>query len=133
MAGDHRDRSTAPALSARAAADLILAAVAAIEAGSVCSYGDVAARAGLPGRARLVARTLANLPAGHALPWHRVVRAGARIAFAPGSADFERQAERLRAEGVKVADNGKVTARVQPLDTSLDATLWSSFFGDAQP
>lgn len=34
--------------------------VAAIPAGSVLAYGDVAARAGLPGRARLVGRILAE-------------------------------------------------------------------------
>ncbi len=47
--------------------------VAAIPAGSVLAYGAVAARAGLPGRARLVGRILAE--DGHDLPWHRVLRA----------------------------------------------------------
>ena len=36
----------------------ILAAVKAIAAGEVAGYGEVARRAGLPGRARLVARIL---------------------------------------------------------------------------
>ena len=47
--------------------------VAAIPAGSVLAYGQVAARAGLPGRARLVGRILAE--DGDDLPWHRVLRA----------------------------------------------------------
>ncbi|MGH8213359.1 MAG: MGMT family protein, partial [Rhodanobacteraceae bacterium] len=34
----------------------IYAAVAAIPAGRVASYGEIAARAGLPGRARLAGR-----------------------------------------------------------------------------
>ena len=41
------------------ARDRILAAVRAIPRGQVAGYGEVARRAGLPGRARLVARVLA--------------------------------------------------------------------------
>ena len=39
----------------------VRAVVAAIPAGSVLAYGQVAARAGLPGRARLVGRILAEV------------------------------------------------------------------------
>jgi alkylated DNA nucleotide flippase Atl1 len=68
--------------------------VAAIPPGSVLAYGEVAARAGLPGRARLVGRILAE--DGHDLPWHRVLRADGTCA--PHIAT--EQLARLRAEGV---------------------------------
>ena len=42
----------------KSSADRILAAIRAIPAGQVAGYGHVARRAGLPGRARLVARVL---------------------------------------------------------------------------
>ena len=91
----------------------------AIPRGSVASYGEVARRAGLPRRARLVARVLAQTEAE--LPWHRVVRADGAIAFAPGSPGFIAQCERLQAEGVAVR-NGRVrlpAAIACPLDTAL--------------
>jgi methylated-DNA-protein-cysteine methyltransferase-like protein len=75
--------------------------VAAIPAGSVLAYGDVAARAGLPGRARLVGRILAE--DGHDLPWHRVLRAEGT----PARHLATEQLVRLRAEGV-LAENGRV-------------------------
>jgi methylated-DNA-protein-cysteine methyltransferase related protein len=75
--------------------------VAAIPAGSVLAYGDVAARAGLPGRARLVGRILAE--DGDDLPWHRVLRADGT----PASHLATEQLARLRAEGV-LADGGRI-------------------------
>ena len=56
-----------------------------------------------------------------ALPWHRVLRADGRIAFPPGSAGFEEQCRRLRAEGVTVAQ-GRV--KRQPGGQDLDAAVW---------
>lgn len=80
--------------------------------------------AGLPGRARLVARVLAESPPGLRLPWHRVLRSDGRIAFAAGSAAFDEQVRRLRVEGVEVA-RGRV-ARGQFVGTQdLDAALWA--------
>ena len=78
--------------------------VAAIPAGFVLAYGDVAARAGLPGRARLVGRILAE--DGHDLPWHRVLRADGT----PAPHLAAEQLNRLRVEGV-LADNGRVSMR----------------------
>lgn len=68
--------------------------VAAIPPRHVLAYGDVAARAGLPGRARLVGRILAE--DGHDLPWHRVLRADGT----PAPHLAREQLARLRAEGV---------------------------------
>ena len=102
------------------AIERILAAIRAIPRGEVAGYGHVARRAGLPGRARLVARVLSgNEDPG--LPWHRILRSDGRIAFPPGSPGFAEQSQRLRAEGVKV-ENGRVK-RPRRTDT-LDEALW---------
>ena len=100
---------------------LILAAVRAIPRGQVAGYGEVARRAGYPGRARLVARLLA---AGgvRGLPWHRVLRSDGCIAFPAGSEGFDEQVQRLRAEGVLV-EGGRV--RGQRAAATLDQILWS--------
>jgi alkylated DNA nucleotide flippase Atl1 len=78
-------------------ADRVREIIAAIPVGSVLSYGEVAARAGVPS-ARLVGRLLAE--DGQDLPWHRVLRADGSCA--PHLAD--EQLARLRAEGVTVVN-----------------------------
>ncbi|MBV8996778.1 MAG: MGMT family protein [Pseudonocardiales bacterium] len=78
--------------------------IAAIPVGSVLAYGEVAVRAGLPGRARLVGRILAE--DGDDLPWHRVLRADGT----PAPHLAAEQLARLRAEGVR-ADGGRVPMR----------------------
>jgi methylated-DNA-protein-cysteine methyltransferase-like protein len=98
----------------------ILAAVRAVPAGSVASYGEIARRAGLPRRARLVARVLSQ-NRDPDLPWHRVLRADGRIAFAPGSRGYREQGARLRREGVAVV-RGRVKPGAEP--ASIDALLW---------
>ena len=59
--------------------------IRSIPPGCVASYGEVAERAGLPRRARLVARVLREAPPSAGLPWYRVLRANGRIAFPAGS------------------------------------------------
>jgi methylated-DNA-protein-cysteine methyltransferase related protein len=76
--------------------------VSSIPRGRAATYGSVARAAGFPGRARQAGYALRRSPAGLRLPWHRVVGAGGRIVFAPGSAAHREQARRLRAEGVAV-------------------------------
>lgn len=78
-------------------ADRVRAVISAIPAGSVLSYGEVAARAGVPS-ARQVGRLLAE--DGQDLPWHRVLRADGRCA--PQLA--AEQLARLRAEGLTIVD-----------------------------
>jgi|SRR5690606_9042513 len=98
----------------------ILAAIRAVPRGQVAGYGHIARRAGLPGRARLVARILAgNEDPG--LPWHRILRSDGRIAFPEGSPGWREQSQRLRAEGV-VVERGRV--RMPAADASLDAMIW---------
>ena len=83
------------------AIERILAAIRAVPPGEVAGYGHIARRAGLPGRARMVARVLGgNEDPG--LPWHRILRSDGRIAFPLGSPEFDEQCARLRAEGVEV-------------------------------
>lgn len=102
------------------AADRIRAAIRAIPRGEVAGYGEIARRAGLPGRARMVARILSeNDDSG--LPWHRVLRSDGRIAFPEGSRGWREQARRLRAEGVAV-HNGRVRG-VQAAAT-VDELVW---------
>lgn len=98
----------------------IEAVIAAIPAGQVRSYAQVAALDGLPGHARQVARVLAG--SDGRLPWHRVLRADGRIAFPDGSAQALEQSQALRAEGVLVVA-GRVGAAWRPT-RALDAWLW---------
>ncbi|MBJ6138466.1 MGMT family protein [Marinobacter litoralis] len=84
--------------------------VAAIPPGSVASYGQVAAMAGLVRQARFVGRALGKLPAGHSIPWHRVLRSNGQIAFPEGTETRQLQTEKLRLEGVEV-NKGKVSMK----------------------
>jgi methylated-DNA-protein-cysteine methyltransferase-like protein len=102
------------------AIERILAVVRAIPRGQVAGYGEVARRAGLPGRARLAARVLSR-NTDTTLPWHRVLRSDGRIAFPAGSKGFREQSERLRSEGISVR-NGRVRMPKRALD--LDAEVW---------
>src|SRR5262247_2535361 len=92
-------------MSARERADAIRKAVRGIKRGSFASYGEVARRAGLPGRARLVGQVLRESGDEPRLPWHRVTGAGGRIAFPPGSSNAREQLARLAREGVQARGN----------------------------
>ncbi len=92
-----------------AAHDRIRAVVRRIPRGRVATYGDVAARAGLPGRARLVGTVLGMSPEGTSLPWHRVVGAGGVLSvgrYAPHAARTQRL--RLEREDVRFTRAGRV-------------------------
>jgi methylated-DNA-protein-cysteine methyltransferase-like protein len=97
--------------------------IASIPPGRVSSYGEIAARAGLPGRARLVGRVLGEAGAEAALPWQRVLRSDGRIAFPAGSRAFREQVRRLAAEGVLVR-NGRVDLTLHGWDRDIDDLLW---------
>ena len=108
----------------KSSAERILAAIRAIPRGQVAGYGHVARRAGLPGRARLVARVLRESEEPN-LPWHRVLRSDGRIAFPPGSKGFREQTQRLRAEGVEVREGRvRIADSVPDLEGDLDSALW---------
>ncbi len=75
----------------------VLAVVRSIPAGTVLSYGDVAAEAGRPGAARAVGSILRSASADD-LPWWRVVNAAGRIS----SPSPNRQLGLLEAEGWRI-------------------------------
>jgi len=110
--------------TAKKRAAAILAAVRAIKRGSFLSYGEVARRAGLPGRARLVGQVLRESGDLPKLPWHRVTAAGGRIAFPAGSASARRQLRLLAREGVETRGNRAIVKRRAGGARSLDALLW---------
>jgi methylated-DNA-protein-cysteine methyltransferase-like protein len=64
------------------AAAAICAVIRRIPAGWVATYGQVAALAGLPRRARLVGQVLSRLGTPPDIPWHRVVNAKGEISHA---------------------------------------------------
>ena len=108
---------------ARAAA--IRRAVRAIKRGTFASYGEVARRAGLPGRARLVGQVLRESGDEERLPWHRVTGAGGRIAFPAGSANARKQLRLLAARRCEDARQSRAGAAHAGVATrSLDALLW---------
>lgn len=78
----------------------IWAVVRQIPAGQVASYGQIAALAGLPGRARLVGRALGEALESDALPWHRVVNAQGLLSLPRSSSAWLEQRARLTAEGL---------------------------------
>ena len=87
-----------------------------IPVGCVATYGQVAQLAGLPGCARMVGRTLSQLPSGSQLPWHRVIAASGKISVPANSDSFIEQKQRLVSEGVTVNKNrvNLKTRRWQP-------------------
>lgn len=83
-----------------------------IPAGCVATYGDVAALAGLPGRARMVGYALHALSSKTDIPWHRVINAkgGSSLGRAYPGGEL-RQRRLLEAEGVEFDANGKVNLK----------------------
>jgi methylated-DNA-protein-cysteine methyltransferase-like protein len=101
----------------------ILRTIRSIPRGRVTSYGEIAARAGLPRRARLVGRVLGDYSALE-LPWQRVLRSDGRIAFPAGSRGHREQRARLIEEGV-IVRNGRVDLARFGWQRDLDAQLWA--------
>jgi methylated-DNA-protein-cysteine methyltransferase related protein len=95
----------------------IYAVVRRIPAGRVATYGQVAALAGLAGRARQVGYALHALPEGSPVPWHRVINARGEISprAEPGWEGFQRFL--LEEEGVAFSLAGTV---------DLERFLWQS-------
>jgi methylated-DNA-protein-cysteine methyltransferase related protein len=89
--------------------------VAALRAGDVASYGEVAARAGRPGAARAVGSILAH---SDGLPWWRVVNASGRLR--PGDNDL--QARLLARENVAVRAGHVVGFRVRAAERDTSST-----------
>ena len=106
MRGPRPPKTTADAFQ-QARKD-ILATLKRIPRGKVVSYSQVAFIAGWPGRARLVARVLGDVPPEFGpVPWQRVINAQGRIAIPKDSPSHALQQRLLEAEGV-VFLNGRV-------------------------
>lgn len=97
-----------PEAAAVSAAERLYTVLAAIPAGTVITYGQLAALAGYPRRARWVGQMLQRLPEGSRLPWHRVINAQGRSSFPPASPAYARQLQLLRAEGVVISPSGRI-------------------------
>lgn len=79
----------------------VFAAVAAIPAGKVSTYGKVAAAAGYPGAARAVGGALHTNTTPETVPCHRVVHADGSLGENYAFGGPEAQKQRLIAEGVR--------------------------------
>lgn len=101
----------------------IWATIEDIPPGNVANYGQVAEIAGYPRGARIVCYALRVVPAERRIPWFRVINAQGRIAINKDSPGYKEQAERLRAEGVRVVD-GRVDMKKYRWQPQLDELLW---------
>ncbi len=77
--------------------------IAQIPAGKVATYGQIAAMAGYPGRARHVGWIL-NRTNTVNLPWHRVINSKGSISL-PHNGQYELQKTLLQSEGVLFSDD----------------------------
>ncbi|MGE0363857.1 MAG: MGMT family protein [Vicinamibacterales bacterium] len=93
-----RASGSASSSAAERFARRVLAVVARIPPGRVCTYGDVAAMAGAPRAARAVGNVMAHarIPG---VPYHRVIAAGGRLG---GYSDLQTKRTLLAAEGLEV-------------------------------
>jgi methylated-DNA-protein-cysteine methyltransferase-like protein len=90
------------------AAAAICAVIRRIPKGWVATYGQVAAMAGLPRRARLVGHVLQRLEPAIDIPWHRVVNAKGEVSYSlsrNGSDALQRRL--LEKEGVEFDDRDR--------------------------
>ena len=74
--------------------------MAAIPRGKVATYGQVADLAGLPRGARLMGRTMSQLPKGSKLPWFRVLNSRGELSFPKNTVSWRRQRDKLKDDGV---------------------------------
>lgn len=91
------------------AVEAICAVIRRIPLGWVATYGQVAAMAGLPRRARLVGRVLQHLDSATKIPWHRVVNAKGEVSYSlsrNGGDVLQRRL--LEKEGLEFDDNNRL-------------------------
>ncbi len=87
----------------------IYAVVKRIPEGRVATYGQVAALAGLAGRARLAGTALREAPEELVIPWQRVINAGGKVSQRGGLGVEEGyQRHLLEEEGVVFSPSGRV-------------------------
>ena len=94
-------------MSSASFSDRVKRLIAAIPAGKVATYGQIAACAGNHRAARQVAWLLSSSSGKDNLPWHRVINSRGGISL-PVGGGFEEQRMLLEAEGVVVDRKGRV-------------------------
>lgn len=87
----------------------IYAVVKDIPDGRVATYGQVAALAGLEGRARQVGYALHALPEDSGVPWYRVINAKGQVSLDSLSGSGDLQRFLLEAEGVVFDERGRIS------------------------
>lgn len=91
------------------AVEAICAVIRRIPFGWVATYGQVAAMAGLPRRARLVGRVLQDLDPVIKIPWHRVVNAKGEVSFSLSRNGGDALQRRLlEKEGLRFDDRNRL-------------------------
>ena len=83
--------------------------------GHVVTYGQLAALAGFPRRARAVGRAMRDCPSD--VPWHRVVNAQGAISRRPRVSGMLTQRIRLEQEGIRLR-GGRVLLRLHRWEPS---------------
>jgi methylated-DNA-protein-cysteine methyltransferase-like protein len=115
--GERRKRPTPPRrkllqpahLAGDEAVEAICDVIRRIPRGWVATYGQVAAMAGLPRRARLVGRVLQRLDPATKIPWHRVVNAKGEISYSLSRNGGDALQRRLlEKEGVRFDDSNRL-------------------------
>jgi len=84
----------------------IIKQILAVPKGKVCSYRDIAMKAGIPNGARQTVRTLHSMSEKFNLPWYRIIRSDGQIGLEGEGRVL--QVKLLKKEGVKVSKDGKV-------------------------
>lgn len=93
------------------ASERLYTALANIPPGKVVTYGQLAELAGMPRRARWVGQALKKLPKDSTLPWFKVINSQGKISFPPGSEAAERQADKLRDDGIEVSEQYRINLK----------------------
>ena len=84
----------------------IIEQILAVPKGKVCSYRDIALKAGIPNGARQTVRTLHSMSEKFNLPWYRIIRSDGTIGLE--GEGMVLQVKLLKKDGVKVSKDGKV-------------------------
>ena len=108
-AKERRKLPMPPHLQGDKAVEAICAVIRRIPKGWVATYGQVAAMAGMPRRARLVGRVLQRLDPGTKIPWHRVVNAKGEVSYSLSRNGGDVVQRRLlEKEGIKFDANNRL-------------------------
>lgn len=105
----------------------IITIIQHIPAGSVMSYGQIAAIGGSPRAARQVVRILHTMSERYHLPWHRVVNREGKVMLSD-TISREIQISALRDEGVIVDEQGVVD--MERYQCRIDSQDWESLLGE---